>query len=488
MTAGLIRINDDQMQQIVDNDLGFYFDLFQEDHQIYYMSNVESILDRTTLSFFDSDEDFFPGNGIKKYVWMNEEDVFSDVPVIGKHFDKNIEVDIISSNQIDRISLMKLKKFFNSEICKPLHEKFKRIVFSNYKIENIPQSSDPEVFVISTPDIYDYRDDIVYGRGGSPNTINSSSSSIRPIPLSNDFMNGQLEISPYYMDDVYFGEVNKSVVLPIWKYALDSNYSAYTPAYLNIRKNLILCTNAGFFRNYDYFIEFMVNFINDKTFIDALKSEKTEEEYIEEFFVNAFVKKSHERVEYENSRIKSLQESIDQARSNIINMNLERNSALNFIKSSSEYIENCSSRIKQEIEEIKKINNVKEVKFANNSELKVFTNTLNCVNENTGQMHEIGEFEITINMSFDNAANLVRWQNLTRQVYGLSPNMNAPHIFNDGHACLGNAEIPFIELMSSLELSSAVGLAISFVENANVADEAGQYIYKWPLMNQEESS
>lgn len=109
----------------------------------------------------------------------------------------------------------------------------------------------------------------------------------------------------------------------------------------------------------------------------------------------------------------------------------------------------------------------------------VFTDILFCVNPKTDKTHEIGKFRIEI--STDGKRDGIKWFNLTRQVKGCKSGMQAPHIFSNGKACLGNAEEVIPELIANYEFSVVAMLAIQFVETVNVEDDAGKYIGEWPV-------
>jgi hypothetical protein len=112
--------------------------------------------------------------------------------------------------------------------------------------------------------------------------------------------------------------------------------------------------------------------------------------------------------------------------------------------------------------------------------IKVFTDTLYCIDPRTNKPHDIGAFRIEI---YTNGANNgVRWFNLTRQVVAYdSKKMHAPHVFPEGKACLGNTEEIFPELIANYEFAAVAMVAIQFIETVNVEDAAGKYINCWPL-------
>lgn len=121
---------------------------------------------------------------------------------------------------------------------------------------------------------------------------------------------------------------------------------------------------------------------------------------------------------------------------------------------------------------------VKRIEAAGSTALHVFTEVLNCRHPRTGDLHEIGAFRIEVN--FERAT--IRWFNVTRQVDGCERSMQAPHIFESGNPCLGNMEKVIADLLAAYELHAIIMMAISFVEEVNVADAAGMHIDKWPVV------
>lgn len=121
---------------------------------------------------------------------------------------------------------------------------------------------------------------------------------------------------------------------------------------------------------------------------------------------------------------------------------------------------------------------VKRIEAVGSTTFHVFTSVLNCRHPRTGDLHEIGAFRIEVN--FERAT--IRWFNLTRRVDGHERNMQAPHIFESGNPCLGNMEKVMADLLAAYELHAIIMMAISFVEEVNVADAAGMHIDKWPVV------
>ena len=135
-----------------------------------------------------------------------------------------------------------------------------------------------------------------------------------------------------------------------------------------------------------------------------------------------------------------------------------------------------AEEIGREFDELTQLANVNGVRV-DGHQIVVSTDILYCINPNTGLRHEIGAFDIQIDIS----TNMIKWFNKTRKVPGGSGNMNAPHVDPNGNACMGNTRDLFPALIQKREFASAVQLAIAFVEAVNVADNWGAYITNWPV-------
>jgi len=112
--------------------------------------------------------------------------------------------------------------------------------------------------------------------------------------------------------------------------------------------------------------------------------------------------------------------------------------------------------------------------------LKVETSVLYCRDPRTNFLHEIGAFEIHI----PTEEGEVLWFNRHRTIHAHSVDMHAPHVFKDGRACLGNVKDLFPRLIARRDFSTAVQVAIAFIESVNVADSAGKFINLWPVVQQ----
>lgn len=131
-----------------------------------------------------------------------------------------------------------------------------------------------------------------------------------------------------------------------------------------------------------------------------------------------------------------------------------------------------------EFDKLRTVKGVKDV-LVGDGVIKIFTNTLYCTDPRTNILHEIGTFRIEIYT--DGSGDAVRWFNLTRQVRGYDDRkMQAPHVFPEGKACMGNTKEIFPELIANYEFAAVAMVAIQFVESVNVHDDAGKFIDRWP--------
>ena len=59
--------------------------------------------------------------------------------------------------------------------------------------------------------------------------------------------------------------------------------------------------------------------------------------------------------------------------------------------------------------------------------------------------------------------------------------MNAPHVDENGNACMGNTKDLFPTLIAKREFASVAELAIAFVESVNLDDNWGKFLDRWPI-------
>jgi hypothetical protein len=114
--------------------------------------------------------------------------------------------------------------------------------------------------------------------------------------------------------------------------------------------------------------------------------------------------------------------------------------------------------------------------------LKVYTTELLCKDPRTEATHFIGNFKIYINFRNDPEHDSVVWINRIQRVQTPIGVMEAPHVLAEGGACLGNMTGVFEDLISRGQYSTAVVMAIAFIETVNVTDDWGKHVNLWPVV------
>jgi len=119
--------------------------------------------------------------------------------------------------------------------------------------------------------------------------------------------------------------------------------------------------------------------------------------------------------------------------------------------------------------------------------VNIFTKNLYCYEQTSGKYYDIGTFQIIIGMysSSYNEAETVRIINTKHLIHGYRENMNAPHVFDDGHLCHGNLLSQIIDAYKNRDLFSLAFSLIVFLESVNIADGAGKCITSWPEVTKE---
>ena len=126
---------------------------------------------------------------------------------------------------------------------------------------------------------------------------------------------------------------------------------------------------------------------------------------------------------------------------------------------------------------VKKIESI----VINEKDLEIHTETLYLTDPATGNVYEMGRFQITI--PYSNSRSVV-WKNKTRQVDGVLSKMMHLHVSSNGRACLGNTGPWFNKLILELRFADAAQLAIAFIETVNPEDtRTYKYIGNWPRVS-----
>lgn len=131
-----------------------------------------------------------------------------------------------------------------------------------------------------------------------------------------------------------------------------------------------------------------------------------------------------------------------------------------------------------ELDAIKSLSAVEAVSFSpRKSGIIISTKVLKCIHPKTKAVHEIGAFDINVNIDADINGALI-WTNKTRTPNG----KHAPHIGADGKAALGNMAEMLPEILGSGDLKLIAQIAIQFVESVNLSDEWGKTISDYPVV------
>ena len=181
---------------------------------------------------------------------------------------------------------------------------------------------------------------------------------------------------------------------------------------------------------------------------------------------------------------KNLVKKISQAKDNVDKYRKDLIRNIRVIEEESFLVENFESALSErkevygkEYDKLLELDKVIGVEVSSRG-IDVYTKNLYCIDPRTKNVHDIGEFRISIPIGSGH----IIWNNLTRRVYGYSEGMHAPHVFKEGKACLGNAEQVLPDLIAKYQFSIIAMYAIQFIESVNVEDSAGSRITQWPVV------
>ncbi|MDD5290133.1 MAG: hypothetical protein PHT40_02975 [Patescibacteria group bacterium] len=136
-------------------------------------------------------------------------------------------------------------------------------------------------------------------------------------------------------------------------------------------------------------------------------------------------------------------------------------------------------RFAAEFEKIGQLDKIRWASFTK-THLIVETDILYYQHPTNKEIRLIGAFQIVI--PFKGSCNDLRFFNLTQLINAHDSRMNAPHVYADGHACLGREMHEIIpELMARFDFTSIVIMCIIFLESANL-DDIGRHVDQWPLV------
>jgi len=114
--------------------------------------------------------------------------------------------------------------------------------------------------------------------------------------------------------------------------------------------------------------------------------------------------------------------------------------------------------------------------------LSVYTRNITTLHRSSNNLHDMGYYRLKVPIQ---RASHFRWYNLTRRIstQGSEPK-NHPHIYADGHACLGNAERMLQDSLISGKLYDTIQIGVRFLTSCHITDPAGMSLSFWPLYEQ----
>jgi hypothetical protein len=130
-----------------------------------------------------------------------------------------------------------------------------------------------------------------------------------------------------------------------------------------------------------------------------------------------------------------------------------------------------------EFESLRQVPRIKSVTARHNL-VYLKTEALCARHPQSGQMHEVGEFLIVIDLQGGPAP--VRWYNSSRRLDAVRTRMNAPNVYANGTPMVDEIQETLLELIARLELSIVAELAIQFIETAT-DNIPFNHLDKWPL-------
>ena len=276
----------------------------------------------------------------------------------------------------------------------------------------------------------------------------------------------------------------------IWDYVIENTEAIYqgTNSGLPIKSE---CTIGEILGNNVYIflssmtvlsnLEFMQSIVREIVRLVSLSDEdksKFMKEEAKKSYIGLCSSRSERLGVIVEDTINDLSEEVEHKKAELTDL-IRRLSQEKLIKESmKKKIEIPVEKWEDEFNNLFKINNLQSI-FVQDGIISVNTDVLYCKDPRSGKLHEIGRFLINI----DTGNGYIEWSNKDRLVR----NMQAPHIFEDGHACMGNSEEIFADLIAKFEFPLAIMMAINFVEDVNVDDQVGGFVDHWPEAKLDES-
>jgi hypothetical protein len=176
-----------------------------------------------------------------------------------------------------------------------------------------------------------------------------------------------------------------------------------------------------------------------------------------------------------SKKLQELSAQVDNHRQGLIESIREREIQIRILTVHDGLKDDTAAKLATEFNTLRKNYKVESVGFKGDT-LIVTTDPLYVQDpRGTKRWHSLGKLTISI----DSVRGTIRFKS-TKPQTGMQDGMHAPHVYADGHACLGSIDKGMTDLVATYEYSAAVQLAISFLEAVNVDDGAGKYVDRWP--------
>lgn len=296
------------------------------------------------------------------------------------------------------------------------------------------------------------------------NTITS----VKPVPSeilgfkSNLITNDAIIISPNIADTVIIDEGGTTI--------LDKNENTLY-SFIDI-----FDTNLND-KDYDTFLEKYISLVvlnyfgtpEDKIKLDEIKKDAKRRQFMN-ICSELILKVANEN----QKEIVALEKNIEGTQKMLFDMMLKYERLVIASKSPETLQKEISESLYEDFNRIYNMKDIISVDF-NGKILTLLTDTLYSYDNINDCEREIGKFKITIPLD-GSSADAIRWINLTRKVEG----NNAPHVYSDGHACLGNISTTLNKLLATGQFSQLVTTVLLFPQTANTSDSFGRHIVDWP--------
>ena len=189
-------------------------------------------------------------------------------------------------------------------------------------------------------------------------------------------------------------------------------------------------------------------------------------------------------------RMDKLMKTVDASRVNFLNYKQKLIKAEQQLKTAEEALITYKHQMQNNVASLQKsvswvkshMANVKDAQLIMNDRLTLQVDTDKMYVNSMGYKFYMGEYRITVDLE----DSTVRFENLTeenrRKSYWGAHCMH-PHVSESGNPCLGNISSALITYIKDLKINAIVCLLISYLENVNPGDIAGQNLTNWDIVD-----